>query len=213
MLHLMRRYGSTWLIKGALALIIISFTLFFGYERFAGKQIDARDYAAVIGDEAIPRPRYDLAYESTFKQMQEGLKDKMPEHFDETLRSMVLGEMLGQAAATQFARSLQLRITPQHLATQIVHLPNLTDASRAGGFDYDFYHKVFRPSYARRTGEDFEKALERDLLRDELVQLAHDSLEPWHQALPSSQNPEEVLAAWIRHYQQSLKVESYLSRS
>lgn len=204
MLDQLRKHASNWVIKASLALIIGTFTLFFGYQRFAGKDLERQNYAAIIGNEAVPLRKFELAYESTSKKMRDDFKEKVPENFDETLRSMIVGQLVQEEVATAFARSLKLRVSPQRISTQILHHPAL---AREGHFDYDYYQRVFRPSYEQRTGEDFESSLEKQILRDDLDLIARDCFEPWQKSLPGSQGTEELLATWLRHFQQGVKTE------
>ena len=192
------------MVKAILTLIIGSFALFFGYQELSDGNLDGENYAAIVGRSPIPFRKFDQAFESTAKRLREDLKDKIPENFESTIKSMILNQFIQQELAAQFAQSLKLQISPERLSREIVRHPAL---SGPNGFNYDYYHRVFRPSYRGRTGEDFEKSLERELLAEDLRRLVQNGLEPWQKILPDSKGTEELLGAWLEHFQKGIRTE------
>lgn len=213
MLDLLRKRASSWVIKITLLLITLSFALFFGYNQFGGDILNQKQAIARVGENLIPRQKFDLLLEDTLSRTKESFKEGMPKNIEEFLRQNLLDQLISQEVLFLYARSLGINASDEALAQEIQGNQNF---SKNGVFDIEGYHQRFRPYYRRAYGEEFEDALRKDLIREKLFQLAQVSFEPWEKTLAKTLKEGEspvssnsLLLHWITEFREQREIELY----
>ncbi len=180
------------MVKAVLTLIILTFIFFFGYSRVANRYRDEHIYAAVVGDQGIPRRKFENMYQSSLDRMRSSLKDQMPEKMDQFLRQNVLDELITREIILLYAKDLGLGVTDEEIASAIRANKNFFPN---GTFDLDFYEKTFLPQYRQRYGEEFEDTVRRDLLVEKTRTFMTTVFGPWQSELDNSQKQAHQLHA------------------
>jgi peptidyl-prolyl cis-trans isomerase D len=207
MLDALRRHASSWVIKGTLTLIVLTFIFFFGYTEFSSRVLDGQRYIAVVGGTGIPRRRFEATYETTLERLRESMKEEIPENMSQLLRRNVIEQLVTRELIVQYARDLGLRVTEEEIAQAIRSDRSLFPD---GSFDLTTYEERFLPYYRQRFGEDFERVMERELLVEQVQTLAQALFAPWREELNSSHlSPEDLLTPWIEGYREKVKVEVF----
>ena len=227
MLNVMRKYAGTWLIKMILALIILSFILFFGYTRIQSRYAEGQRFVAGVGSYPIPRQKFDLLYQERLGPLRESFKGEIPENFEKMFRDNLLNQLVAREIHVLFAESLGLYSSDEELADRIQK--NLKPNS-GGVFDLHFYQNTFRPRYQNQTGEDYEEALRKEVSLEKLDRLADSCFGPWEKELSKSlatiqtkkkkeQPPVETAAAnsllspWVDQFREKIRIEFYRNPS
>ena len=153
MLNILRKHGSSWWVKTLLAMILLSFVLFFGYTKFASRIQETHDTIAIVGKESIPRRKFESQYQATLDQMKDLLKDASSANLELILRNNLLAQLIQRELVAQFATQLGLTVTDEKLAKAISENPSLFPD---GKFNLSLYEHQFLPSYRQRFGENFE---------------------------------------------------------
>ncbi len=225
MLDLMRRHAGSWMIKVILALIVGSFIFFFGYTEFQSRILEQRELLATIDGEPIPRQKFDQLLDDNIQRMREAVKGEIPRNF---IESMIRGQIVNGEIEALYARSLGIRVSDEEVAKAIRTNPNFL---KEGIFDPVAYHERFRPYFEKTYGEDFERGVEKDLLRDQLRQLAPTLFGTWGKELmpPAEETkkakkkksksdkepevqpirPEALMEPWIADFRDKRKIKFY----
>ncbi len=186
MLDLMRKHASSWLIKLALTLIILTFIFFFGYSRIASKFQDGQRYIAVVGTTGIPRRKFEASYEGAAERMREQMGSKageLPEGFLNYLKNNILEQLVSRELTAQYGEQIGFQVSDEEIAESVQKNKNLfTD----GRFDLDVYQQRFLPYFRQRYGEEFEAVVARDLLVGKVEGFLPSLFEPWHKELSAS---------------------------
>ncbi len=224
MLDTLRKHSSSWLVKTALTLIILSFMLFFGYTRVASKQYESQIYIAVVGKTGIPKRKFQMTVDAAMERMRGNLKGNVPENFSSFLSENVLQQLIQREVLCQFAQSLGLTVADDEIATTI-----RTDKSLfpEGRFDLKTYEEKFLPYYKQRYGDDFEKVIEKEILVSKVQSTLFALFDPWQKELadsldkiekakgpppPTAVNTtsvEELLTPWLNDFKETLNVEIF----
>ena len=207
MLDQLRRHASSWVIKGTLSLIVVSFILFFGYTEFSSSILDQQRYIAFVGETGVPRRRFDITYEGSLDRMREGLKEEMPDKMTDFLRQNVLDQLIMRELLVQFAQELGMAVSDEEIAREIqtdkILFPD-------GNIDLAAYEEKFLPYYQQRYGEHYETSVKRQLLIEKVLELLPSLFGPWEEEW---KNPlltsENLLSLWIDDYREKVKVEVF----
>ena len=206
MLDQLRRHATSWMVKGTLTLIILTFIFFFGYSQFFSDVRNERDFVAVVGDKGIPRRRYNLAVQQGLDRMREGLKGEMPAEIEGFLKKNVLDQLVSRELAVRYAERLGARVSDEEIAAAIRSDKNLFPD---GLFDPAVYEKNFLPYYRQRFGEEFEEAVGRDLLIQKVQLLLPALFAPWQQEIQSTLDPGDLFSPWLDPLGKETRVEIF----
>ncbi|MBI1908666.1 MAG: SurA N-terminal domain-containing protein [Deltaproteobacteria bacterium] len=172
MLATLRRHASSWLIKVAFGLIILSFLFFFGYTSLTKNSGSSGvgDAVALVNDEPIFRAQFEALFEAQRERFNKASSDdknagEFPKELESLLKKSLLNDMIRQKLLSQLAKNLNLTVSEKEVAEEITKMPVLV---RDGRFDEIFYKEVFRPYYQRKYGADFEKELTDEIYRKKL---------------------------------------------
>src|SRR5262245_56642960 len=101
MLGQLRRHANSWVIKTALAMIVLSFMLFFGYSRIASRYHDEHINAAIVGHTEIPRRKFENYYQTSLERLRESMKGELPEGMGNFFKDQVLKQMISREVLVQ----------------------------------------------------------------------------------------------------------------
>ena len=165
----MRRHAQSWIIKAALAGIIIVFIFFFGW---GGSPERSKDYAAKVNDTVISRDLFHSIYASKVEQIRLRFKGGSipPELLEKmNLKMDVAQGLVNQILLAQEGERLGLVVTTEDLVQDIRSNPMF---QRNGMFDESMYRvylqtikmslvTVRADSAARVTGQPSDKPSDR----------------------------------------------------
>ncbi|MBI4197308.1 MAG: SurA N-terminal domain-containing protein [Deltaproteobacteria bacterium] len=212
MLDLLRRRASSWLIKAMLAVIVLSFALYFGYTQIEYQRQRSKQSIAVVGDTVIPRQTFDVFLENNLSQLRQSSREELPENFETFLKQNLLQQLVAQEVAHLYALSLGIRVPDKKVAEAIQENSMFV---KNGVFDYEFYHNNYRPYFNKRFGEDFEKVVKKELALNYLSRLSSLCYDPWEGVLRQSNREEknlsssQILSRWIEHFREQTKIQIY----
>ncbi len=156
MLDALRRGTGSWLVKGLLGLLVISFAVWGVGDIFRGPS-DAT--VAVVGDIEILRNEYNEAYRREVNRMssQLGTQIGIPE--------FTLQRMVGRALFDQLANDLGVTVSDDVLVRDIHGNRNFQN--QLGRFDPSVYEDVLRNNGFSK--EYYEHITRRDLVREQVT--------------------------------------------
>ncbi len=218
----MRKQASSWFVKTLLALIILTFTLFFGYSRLANRYQDSRQFVAKVGETHISRRKYDINLEATMNRFKENMKDGFPEGLRNIVEQNVLQQLVQRELMFQYATQLPLFVNDQEVADAIKDDKNIFPD---GKFDLITYREKFLPFYKNSYGENFEDVIRKQLLIEKEGVLVEQLYTPWNKELQkslevisptnkekTSVSPSALFALWLDRYREKVKTETYLKQ-
>lgn len=160
MLDFMRKSASGWFAKVLLGGIALIFALYFGFSR-GGPPAGGTAPIAKVNGENIPTARLNQVVQRQLN----ALGGQQGQDFRKMLEVNLLQQMIRSTLMAQEANDLGLRITDQALANAIRSNPNF---QQDGVFNEEFYLKQFKPYFERTNGENYEYALEQEMLAQRL---------------------------------------------
>jgi len=165
MLTILRKHATSWMLKGILLLVAVTFISWGGYSFFRDKKLD---YAARVNGVVIHIKDYQEAFQGILKRYREAmgpaLTDKMIEEL--RIRENVLEELISRTLILQEADRLGLRVSDEELRMAIESFPSF---QVNGQFDHRLYERFLRLN--RMTSEDFERMQRENLLYTKTVNL------------------------------------------
>lgn len=220
MLEQLRKHATNWVVKGTLAIIILTFILFFGWSRISDRYQDAHLYVAVVDGEGIPRRKFENMVEASRDRLRQSIEGSLPETMEDLLRKNVLDQLVTREVIVQFAGRLGLSVSDEEVADAI---RNHTDLFQGGAFDLHAYERNFLPAYRQRYGEEFEDSIRRDLLIEKTQALMLTLYVPWEKELDSSlqetqksesqpvasASPLDLFSDWIQDLRQKTEIQTY----
>lgn len=207
MLDRLRRHASSWLVKGVLTLIILTFIFFFGYTRIASRYQTEANYIAKIGAQGIPRRRFEATFQESLDRLREGLKgETIPTNLETILRQSVIDQLVSRELLVQYGERLGLSVSDDEVARTIRADQNLFPEGR---FDIASYEERFLPYYRYRYGEEFEEMVARDLMVQKVQILLPAFFSPWQEELKSNLSPEEIFSLWVDDFRKEMPVEVF----
>ncbi|MEO1291835.1 MAG: SurA N-terminal domain-containing protein [Pseudomonadota bacterium] len=159
MIESIRAFARSWVAKGLLALLVLSFAAFGITDVFTG---NAPTVAAVVGEEEISTAQFDRQFRQEIARA--GNIDV------DTARSLgfdqiVLAQMAAQSALNQEAEAFGIDASDTQVAEAVRSEPSFQGPN--GSFDPATYANVLRFSGMRQR--DFEEDLRQDLARAQLL--------------------------------------------
>jgi peptidyl-prolyl cis-trans isomerase D len=165
MLRILREHASSWMLRGILILVAVTFISWGGYSLIREKEIN---YAATVNGVVVGMKDFSDAYQGVIKQYRDALgpsfSDKMIE--DLGLKDRVLDDLIFKVLILQEGARLRLDVQDEELRRNIESIPSFqTD----GQFDPRIYERFLRLS--RMSAEEFEQMQRESLLIQKVVSL------------------------------------------
>jgi len=165
MLTILRKHATSWMLKGLLLLVAVTFISWGGYSFFREKK---HDYAARVNGASIHIKDYQETLQEVIKRYREAmgpaLTDKMIE--DLRLRENVLEELISRTLILQEGERLGLQPSDEELRIAIESIPSF---QISGQFDSRLYERFLRLN--RLTAEEFERMQRENLMYNKVVTL------------------------------------------
>ena len=165
MLRILREHASSWMLKGILVLVAVSFISWGGYSYFREKKVT---YAAQVNGVTIGAREYYDALQTEVKQYREALGPSFSEKMVEELhlKDKTLDGLIDKILIIQEAKRLGLSVSDEELREAIESIPAFQEN---GQFDNRRYEWFLRSN--RMTPEEFEQSQRENLLISKVVSL------------------------------------------
>jgi peptidyl-prolyl cis-trans isomerase D len=165
MLRVLREHASSWMLKGILILVAVTFISWGGYSYFREKK---ETYVAKVNSITIEWREYNDVFQNTIKQYQQALGPAFSEKMIEELRlrEKILDSLIEKILILQEAKRLGLSIPDEELREAIESIPAF---QVSGQFDKRNYERFLRIS--RMTPEEFEQSQRENLLISKIMSL------------------------------------------
>jgi len=165
MLRVLREHASSWMLKGILILVAVTFISWGGYSYFREKK---ETYVAKVNSITIEWREYNDVFQNTIKQYQQALGPAFSEKMIEELRlrEKILDSLIEKILILQEAKGLGLSIPDEELREAIESIPAF---QVSGQFDKRNYERFLRIS--RMTPEEFEQSQRENLLISKIMSL------------------------------------------
>jgi peptidyl-prolyl cis-trans isomerase D len=158
MLRVLREHATSWMLRGLLILVAVTFISWGGYSIFRGKKMT---YAAKVNGAIIEIEEFSESYRKTEKQYRDALGPSFSEKMIEELhlREKVLNDLISQVLMFQEASRLGFDIDDEELREIIISNPRF---QINGQFDSRLYESEL---YQREmSGEAFQRMLRKNLM-------------------------------------------------
>ena len=165
MLRILREHASSWMLKGILILVAVTFISWGGYSYFREKKVN---YAAKVDGVTIGEREYYDAFQDAVKQYREALGPSFSEKMIEELhlKEKILDNLIAKILILQEAKRMGLSIPDEELREGIESTPAF---QVNGQFDKRSYERFLRLS--RMTPEQFEQSQRDEFLLSKAVSL------------------------------------------
>jgi len=165
MLRVLREHASSWMLKGILILVAVTFISWGGYSYFREKK---ETYVAKVNSVTIEWREYNDVFQNTIKQYQQALGPAFSEKMIEELRlrEKILDSLIEKILILQEVKKLGLSIPDEELREAIESIPAF---QVNGQFDKRNYERFLRIS--RMTPEEFERSQRENLLISKIMSL------------------------------------------
>lgn len=165
MLRILREHASSWMLKGILVLVAVTFTFWGGYSFFREKKVT---YVAKVNGITIEWREYNDAFQNTVKQYRDALGPSFSEKMIEELglKEKIVDGLIDKILILQEAKRLGLSIPDEALRGAIESIPAF---QVNGQFDKRNYERFLRLN--RMTPDEFEQSQRENLLISKAVSL------------------------------------------
>jgi peptidyl-prolyl cis-trans isomerase D len=165
MLRILREHATSWMLRGILILVAVTFISWGGYSLIREKKLT---YAAKVNGAVIDLKEYSDAYQGAIKQYRDALgpsfSDKMIEEL--RLKETVLDELISKALILEEGTRLGLAVRDEELRNSITSVPSFQVDGR---FDQRLYERFLRLN--RMSPGEFEQMQRESLLFSKVVNL------------------------------------------
>jgi len=165
MLTILRKHATSWMLKGLLLLVAVTFISWGGYSFFREKK---HDYAAMVNGIPVHVRDYQETLQGVLKRYRDAMgpafTDKMIEEL--RIRENVLEELVSRVLILQEGKRLGLHVSDSELRMAIESIPSF---QFNGQFDSRLYERFL--SLNRMATEDFERMQRENLLYSKVVSL------------------------------------------
>ncbi len=165
MLRVLREHATSWMLKGILLLVAVTFISWGGYSLVREKKVT---YVAKVDGVTIEWIEYNDALQNTIKQYRQALgasfDDKMIDELH--LKDKILDDLIAKIVILQQAKKLGLSVSDEELRAAIESIPAF---QINGQFDRRNYERFL--SLNRMTPEQFEQGQRENLLISKAVTL------------------------------------------
>jgi peptidyl-prolyl cis-trans isomerase D len=165
MLTVLRKHATSWMLRGLLLLVAVTFISWGGYSLVREKKYD---YAARVNGVAIHIRDYQETLQGVMKRYRDAMGPAFTEKMIEELRlrENVLEELISRALILREGERLGLNVTDGELRTTIESIPSF---QVNGQFDSRLYERFLRLN--RMNAEEFERMQRENLLYSKVVNL------------------------------------------
>jgi peptidyl-prolyl cis-trans isomerase D len=165
MLRILREHASSWMLKGILVLVAVTFISWGGYSFFREKKVT---YVAKVNGTTIEWREYNDAFQNAVKQYRDALGPSFSEKMIEELglKDKILDGLIDKILILQEAKRLGLSIPDEELMAGIESIPAF---QVNGQFDRRNYERFLRLN--RMTPDEFEQSQRENLLISKAVSL------------------------------------------
>jgi peptidyl-prolyl cis-trans isomerase D len=165
MLRIFREHASSWMLRGILIVVAVSFVSWGGSYFLREKKTN---YAAKVNGVVIDLKNYGDAYQGVIKQYRDAFGPSFSEKMVEELhlREKVLDDLISRVLILQEAKRLGFHISNEELREAIESNPSF---QANGQFDPRYYERLLRLN--RISVEDFEEKEQESLLFSKVVNL------------------------------------------
>jgi peptidyl-prolyl cis-trans isomerase D len=165
MLRILREHATSWMLRGILILVAVTFISWGGYSLIRERK---HTYAAKVNGVVIEMKDYNDAYQGVIKQYRDALGPSFTEKMIEQLRlrEKVLDDLISRVLILQEARRLGLAIHDEELREALESIPAF---QVDGQFDPRNYERFLRIN--RMSSEDFERMQRESLLFSKVANL------------------------------------------
>jgi len=165
MLRILREHASSWMLKGILILVAVTFISWGGYSLIREKKVN---YVAKVNGVTLEWKEYNDAFQNAVKQYREALGSSFSEKMIEELhlKDKILDDLIAKILILQEVKRLGLSIPDEELREAIESVPAF---QVNGQFDKRNYERFLRLS--RMTPEEFEQSQRESLLISKAVSL------------------------------------------
>jgi peptidyl-prolyl cis-trans isomerase D len=165
MLRILREHATSWMLRGLLIMVAVTFISWGGYSLIREKKIT---YAAKVNGTVIEMKDYGEAFQNTIKQYREALGPAFSEKMigELRLREKVLEELISRILILQESAKLGLSVRDEELREVIESIPSF---QVNGQFDTRLYERFLRLN--RMSPEDFERMQRESYLLAKVVSL------------------------------------------
>lgn len=166
MLRILREHAQSWMLKGILIVVALSFVLFFGgYAYFREKKVT---YVAKVNSTTVEWREYNDALQSAIKQYRDALGPSFSEKMIQELhlQEKILDGLIDKILILQEAKRLGLSVSDEELREAIESIQTF---QVNGQFDRRGYEWFLRSN--RMTSEEFEQSQRESLLISKVVSL------------------------------------------
>jgi len=165
MLRILREHASSWMLKGILVLVAVTFTSWGGYSFFREKKVT---YVAKVNGITIEWREYNDAFQNTVKQYRDALGPSFSEKMIEELglKEKIVDGLIDKILILQEAKRLGLSLPDEALRGAIESIPAF---QVNGQFDKRNYERFLRLN--RMTPDEFEQSQRENLLISKAVSL------------------------------------------
>ncbi|MEO5362129.1 MAG: SurA N-terminal domain-containing protein [Magnetococcus sp. DMHC-8] len=162
MLNLMRRAANTWIIKGLLILIALSFVIW-----GVGDDVNRESQQPVAegGNWAIQPREFALAYDNEFNQLKKRFGDALDKKTAEImgLKQRTLNALINRHLIHAAGQGWHLAVSPEMLRKQIASTPAFLNGDR---FDPERYRQLLRNN--RLTPREYEAQLAEEIVTGQI---------------------------------------------
>ena len=165
MLRFFRERGNSWILKGLLGLVALTFISWGGFTLVQGPVVQGGKVVAWVNDTPISQQEYEGTY---FRQV-EGLRRQLGAQFKEEIlqqlgvRQQVLASLVSEKLQLQEAERLGIRVSDAEVALRIQEVAAF---QRGGRFDPVLYRQILESN--RLNPRQFEDAQRSDIITDRL---------------------------------------------
>jgi len=165
MLRILREHASSWMLKGILVLVAVTFISWGGYSFFREKKVT---YVAKVNGTTLEWREYNEAFQNAVKQYRDALGPSFSEKMIEELRlkEKIVDGLIDKILILQEAKRLGLSIPDEELREGIESVPAF---QVNGQFDRRNYERFLRLN--RMTPDEFEQSQRENLLISKAVSL------------------------------------------
>src|SRR5512139_971705 len=165
MLRILREHATSWMLRGILILVAVTFISWGGYSLIREKKLT---YAAKVNGVEIQMKDYSDAYQGMIKQYRDALGSSFSEKMidDLGLKGKVLEDLVSKVLILQEGARMGLNVQDEELRRNIESIPSF---QINGQFDPRIYERFLRLN--RMSPEQFEQMQRENLLITKAVSL------------------------------------------
>jgi peptidyl-prolyl cis-trans isomerase D len=165
MLRILREHATSWMLRGLLILVAVTFISWGGYSLIREKKVT---YAAKVDGVVIQMEDYSDAYQGMIKQYRDALGPSFSEKMIEELglKGKVLEDLISKVLIVQEGARMGLAVSDEELRRNI---ESISAFQSNGQFDPRIYERFLRLN--RMSAEGFEQIQRERLLIAKVVNL------------------------------------------